>query len=322
MGLWIDHMRGGALVVQTLETNQALEARIRAEEPAESNGVIFETVNNTRAELWSAVDKVWEIAPRIAPELEVIAVAADTPANAVRIQVAPDDLALGSKLSAAVQLETGVDVFSVAGERDVETACYTRDHCTSPMKAGNRLHKGSNGGSTCTQGFRVKVGSDWQITTAGHCGHEGPNSWYHQGYGVVGWENSSLYNCSTNQCQDIMRIQISDSQDSAKIIFRGTSVTAVGMTPVGYSVCASLGKTATWDCGTLGDDYLTWWGYLAQKVQKGGDVNGIGIVLGDSGSPIVQGASNKQHIAMGLVNTLSGKFARMDFALDTWGVSI
>ncbi len=321
VGLWIDHSRGGAIVLQTLESNPALEARIRAAEPADSRGIIFETVNDTREELWSAVDAVWEIKSTVTPELEVLSVAADTPANAVRIEVAPTDLALGDELSAAVQRETGVDVFSVAGERDVESACYTRDHCTAPMKAGNRLHKGSNGGSTCTQGFRVTVGTDDQIVTAGHCGFEGANSWYHQGYGVVGWENSSLYNCSTNACQDIMRIQIDNNQDSAKVIFRSAQITSIGMTPVGYSVCASLGKSATWDCGVLGDDYLTWWGYLAQKVQKGGDVNGMGIVLGDSGSPIVQGASNKQHIGMGIVSTLSGRFARMDFALNSWGIS-
>lgn len=78
----------------------------------------------------------------------------------------------------------------------------------------------------------------------------------------------------------------------------------------GTTVCASLGASNNWDCGTVSTASTTYtdtdgvFNYAA-------DVNGMSIIIGDSGSPVVRNAGS-YYVAVGVVGTTSGKFARVN----------
>lgn len=79
----------------------------------------------------------------------------------------------------------------------------------------------------------------------------------------------------------------------------------------GEVVCASLGFSDTVDCGWVTDDFLTY----TMPPEYGGftlygaDHDGIAIGGGDSGSPVYRDLVGD--VAIGLVSTASGKFARI-----------
>jgi hypothetical protein len=69
---------------------------------------------------------------------------------------------------------------------------------------------------------------------------------------------------------------------------------------------------------------LTYWqGGGCGCTQHGGLQTGIGIVLGDSGSPIWEGDSqDTTKKAVGSVSTVGGYFARVQDALNHWDATI
>lgn len=255
---------------------------------------------------------VWEIWPAIGGP-EIYAVAVDVPANAVRVEVDAANLDLAEKLVSEVSATIGVPTFVTLGEKAFTTACSNRDNCYSPMKGGIVIRKGSTSGSRCTMGFHVVSGSDVQFVTAGHCGYSGSNYWYHQGYGYIGSEQATLYG---NNGIDIMRVQMSNSQASESLYDSAAAINAVDWPTTGMWVCASLGVSNSWSCGTVSDNYTSWTDdKCIGCVIYGGDTT-HSTIGGDSGAPLVDG--NLPYSAIGVMNTASGKFAIMKDALPNW----
>ena len=313
-GAFFDHQARGELVILLTATDDAVLEKIHSLAP-EGRSARVEMVQYTQAQLSEAVPQAWE-AWRAAGGPEAYAISVDTPANAIRIDVDPAEFAEAEKLVDEMRAAIGVPVFIGIGERPEEAVCTNRDNCYSPMKAGIVIRKGSlNSNTKCTMGFNIQVGSDEQFMTAGHCGYSGSNNWYHQGYGVVGTEQSTFY---YEGGRDIMSVQISDSQDSSLIYNRSTPVNDSQWPITGEGVCASRGvSTTAWVCGTITDSYTSWTGGNCGCTIYGAD-SSIAFVVGDSGSPIV--GSISQNVAIGVTNTNLGQFGIVRDALQEWDI--
>ena len=226
----------------------------------------------------------------------------DVAAQNVRIGVEAHLLERASRFADAerVSVPIALGVEARAGD----AVCTSRSNCYSPSRPGIVIRKGSwASGSSCTMGFHVKVGSDEQFVTAGHCGWSGSNSWYTGGYGYMGGEQFSTYGSG----YDGMRVQMPDSQASSKPYAASASVTSVRPPIQGESVCVSLGITGWNSCtGTVSTTWISWTSSTCNCTQYGADINGVSISNGDSGSPIWSGSS-----ALGIISTTSGRFARM-----------
>ncbi len=192
------------------------------------------------------------------------------------------------------------------------------------MRAGIRIYQGANppneqGG--CTMAFHIVDSGDEQFLTAGHCGFGGSNNWFHPGYGAVkvGSELGTLYAANGH---DAMRVQMSDAQDSNRI-YLDTQLVTTSRNPIqGEGVCASLGFDGSFDCGTVVDSVDTWIGEACGCVINGADSDGITIIPGDSGSPMVNNVSVGNFAAIGIVNLADGHFARMQTVLNLMDVVI
>lgn len=321
-GVYIDQMRDGDLVVLLAGVDPDAEAKIGALVPPGNREVHIQYVATPQSTLRSAAARAWDVWPRLAAPIELRAVGVDVAGNQLRVYVAPADVADAGP--AAVQLARGlaVAVRVQPAEDGAEAACTDRDHCTIPMKAGIRIRKGSQYSEyVCTMNYHIVIGANEQFLTAGHCGYSGSNDWYHIGYGAnkVGSELGTLYQ---EDGQDAMRVEMPDAQADDQIY--GVSSNIVGWrNPVqGEAICASLGKSNAVDCGTVNDDYLSWISSTCGCTVWGADANGIAIIGGDSGSPISVGEIGLAAVAVGLVNTLDGHFARIDDVVDAFGAQL
>ncbi len=313
-GAYFDHQASGELVILLTAADQVVLNEIQALAP-EGRPTRVEIVQYTQAQLRAAVPKTWEVWKATgAPEAYAISV--DTPANAIRIDVAPENLETAEKFVDEVSTAVGVPVFIGIRERSEETICVTRNNCHSPMKAGIVIRKGSTTSSSlCTMAFHIQVGTDEQFVTAGHCGYSGSNNWYHQGYGLIGSEQNTQY---YGGGRDIMTVQISDSQDSSMVYNRTTEISAAWLPYVGEGVCTARGVgSPAWVCGTIQDDFTSWTGTACSCTVYGADDSMAWGTGGDSGSPIVD--SIFQNTAVGVHNTSVGQFAIVADALIEWG---
>ena len=311
-GAYFDHQANGELVILLTAADEAVLEEIHTLAP-EGRPTRVEFVQYTQAQLREAVPKAWE-AWRAAGAPEAYAISVDTPANAIRIDVAPDNLEAADKFVERVSAAIGVPVFIGIGEQPEETVCTNRDNCYSPMRAGIAIRIGSITGARCTMAFHIQVGTDEQFVTSGHCGYSGSNNWYHQGFGLIGSEQNTLYYAGG---QDIMTVQISDSQDSSKVYNRTTEISASWVPYTGEGVCASRGVSATiWVCGVVLDNTSSWIGGDCSCTVYGAD-SSISFSGGDSGSPIVDSVS--QNVAIGVAATSGGHFAILADALIEWG---
>ena len=156
-----------------------------------------------------------------------------------------------------------------------------------------------------------------QLVTSGHCGYEGSNNWYHQGFGFIGSETNTQY---YGGGIDIMSVQMPDSQDSSLVYGRTQQITAVWLPYDGEGVCSARGVSATsWTCGVVQDWSTSWTGDRCNCTLYGADST-LSFIVGDSGSPIVDSVS--QNRAVGIAATAQGHFAILTDALLTWGYSL
>lgn len=312
-GAYFDHQARGELVILLTVANETALNNIRSLAP-DGRPIRVEIVQYTRAQLRAAVPKAWE-AWRDAGAPEAFAIAVDTPANAIRIDVAPESLETAKTFAHEISTAIGVPVFIGIGERPEEAVCTSRSNCYSPMRSGTVIRKGSATGSyVCTMGTHIQVGTDEQWVTSGHCGYDGSDNWYHQGYGLIGSETNTQY---YEGGRDIMTVQISDSQDSS-LVYAGTQEITAGQWPYdGEGVCSSRGWSSTaWACGLIQDEFQSWFGSGCSCTVYGAD-SSIPFVGGDSGSPIVD--SILQYTAVGVASTTDGRFAILADALLEWG---
>ncbi len=289
----------------------------------------IETVTHSAAQLHEAMLEAWSLVPK---RTHLVGVSVDTINNGLVIEVAPGELDDAARVATEVTERLGMPVVAAEAVPPLEVACTTRENCYSPMKAGTVIRKGSTSGAGCTMGFHVQVGSDEQFVTAGHCSYSGSLYWFHAGYptadclgdiGCIGSRTATQYPGSQ---RDIMRVQMSDSQDSNLIWSTSGSIGPVGAAVdplLNMWVCQMRGATQSqpWQCGYVTSTSTSWTGTACDCTIIGARSTYLGGIGGDSGSPIVATAGGL-YKAVGLLNTTGGHFVRVQDALAAWGVTI
>jgi len=280
-------------------------------------------VATPQSSLRSAAAKAWDVWSQLATNIELQAVGVDVAGNRLRLRVAAADLPSAAAVAAEAARQLSVSIEVRLAEDGSEEACTSRDNCTSPMKAGIRIRQGSQYSTAlCTMNFHIRIGSNEQFLTAGHCGYSGSNDWYHIGYGAnkVGSELATLYQ---QNGQDAMRVEMPDAQ-AADDIYSITSNIVGWRDPVqGEAICASLGNSNSIDCGTVSEDFHSWIGDSCGCTIWGANHDNISTIGGDSGSPISVGpGAPYPATGVGIHNRSNGDFARLDDVLDAFGAEL
>jgi hypothetical protein len=194
-----------------------------------------------------------------------------------------------------------------------EGPCSNRDTCTGTFEAGMRIRKGSTTGPRCGLGLVVeKNGVDAQFLTAGHCGWTGSNSWYHQVYGNMGSEITTLYGAGSPFSADVMRVQMPDHKASNEIY----SLNEVNYARNTYSneyVCISAARSATVSCRNVTQTYTTWYSDIGGFYVYGSRADTYYSQGGDSGSSVTAGTTS-----VGIHNAAGSRFARVGDVLNSW----
>jgi hypothetical protein len=315
-GIYLDQRRGAVAVVSFTERGSQLEADIRREAAGMSRAVEVRYVQFSDHQLTLAVQAAWAAWEGDSP---ILGASLDYEQNAIVLDLADPAGAGGAVAALSARLD--VEVIASHAEDSTEVACTTRNNCWDPSyRAGIMVRRGSTTADyRCTMGFHIAKGTDEQWLTAGHCGYEGSNSWYHKASGLIGTEQATLY---VPNGIDAMRVQLPDDRASNKIYDRTLRVTSSRDPVQGEGVCASLAVSDAWDCGTVSSVQTSWIGDACQCVIWGADHDGIPTQLGDSGSPIVNNVTSGSYIAIGIHNTSGGKFAKVGSVLSSFSASL
>ncbi len=329
-GAWIDELQNGSLVIMLTQADAATEATIRSLLPADSRGLRFSIVSTPYATLVSAAEAVaanWDAA---LPNVPLYQAGVDTVSNQIDTQVPASDVAAAMAKIGSLGLAQGVRVAVTAGEPSQDVTCTDRDHCYSPLVAGDVIRNGSTSSTgTCTMAWHIALsGGDKQFMTAGHCGrYYLPSvSWYHKGYGYIGDDASNLEDLSSTK-KDEMRIQMPDAQASDLVYSVGGIMSSAALPVVGEAVCVSKGISNSIQCGTVTSTWTSWTSNDCNPACTvwGGATSGLTASPGDSGSPIYQTYSaggDSYIVPVGVLDTAGGLFARVVDALTYWGASI
>jgi hypothetical protein len=319
-GLYIDQAAGGRAVVMLTKRDPAIEAELAMIAAGLSRQLSVSYVDYSEAELEVAVARVWQAWPDLKVRPQSVGV--DVAANRVFVEVVPEAVAAAQVVLADLTESIGVPVAFRVGEPDPDAACVGRDHCDTPLRAGIRVYRGANppnNEANCTMGFHITRGTDEQWLTAGHCGYTGSNNWFHPSFGLVGSELATLF---VPNGIDAMRVQLADAQATNLIYDRPLRVMSDRQPIQGEGICASLGFQDAWDCGTVSTTHTSWISSTRSCVVWGADADGITIVPGDSGSPIVNNTLSGSYVAIGIVNTMDGRFAKADNVIQSFGASL
>lgn len=119
-----------------------------------------------------------------------------------------------------------------------------------------------------------------------------------------------------------MRLSMLDAQASDDIYGGSSDITGYGTPVLNEAVCTSKGTSNKVDCGTVSVLWMNWVSNVAGFTVWGGDTSGIAnIIGGDSGSPLYRNVGVSA-VALGVINTAGGLFARLDTSLDDWAASV
>jgi hypothetical protein len=172
-------------------------------------------------------------------------------------------------------------------------------------------------------GFHIRIGTDEQWLTAGHCGCAYvPVDWHHKGLGLIGNELATMTNLATPK--DMMRVQMNDAQASALVYGTSGEMGQSVLPVVNEAVFASLGISNAVKSGKVTDDWTSWHSEYYNKTMWGGDTN-IATIPGDSGSPIYRRWSfgGEWYITpIGIVDMATGQFGRVVDAQTHWGFTV
>lgn len=319
-GAYIDQRQGGGLVVLLTAPNQAVEDALEARMPTPNLGLRIVGVAYTEASLMDAVSRARDAWERVAPAIGLVSVGIDTMNNRLLVAVRSADLVEAQTAAADLETELAVPVALTAGEEDQDVDCTSRNHCHDPYKTGINTYKGAvDSVPECTMGFHIRIGTDEQFVTAGHCGWGGSDEWFEPVLGRIGIELATLY---AQNGQDIMRLSMFDAQASDDIYGGSSDITGSGTPVLNETVCASKGWSNEVDCGTVSVLWMSWTSSTAGFTVWGGDTSGIAnIIGGDSGSPLYLNVGSSA-VALGVINTAGGLFARLDTSLDDWAASV
>ena len=293
-GAYFDIADKGRLVVLLSERTEATEDSIRARMPSDGPDVAIREGQYTYGSLEDATSNVYEVWGQLTDLPAPYGVRLNVMANAVTIGV--DKLhvdavtALTPKLVAAL----GVSVTVEATTPPVANDCSSRENCDYPLRSAVIIRKGSGTGSPCTLAFQVRrpATSDEQWLTAAHCALSGSNSWYHQGFGLLGTEQQTLWSTGF----DAIRIQMPDTQASNQMYADGP-VRGWAWPFMGMGLWQNQGFSGN-DPTYVTDDYACW-SYSGQTL-CGALMYGVGGVGGDSGSPLYASDSAGGVYAVGI----------------------
>jgi hypothetical protein len=213
----------------------------------------------------------------------------------------------------------------VASDAPMDIACAAAD--CAPLRPGALVRAGrGTRGYPCAMGFHVTVaegdrGGDLQFLTAGHCARAPTSLWFHRRLGQLGYEQRSLWGANGI---DAMRVQLPDRLASHRVA-RERSVVAAARNPFrGEFVCVALPVSGRLDCGIVVEAETTWRSWNSPFEVHGARADGFSPVplRGESGAPIVTFNARGSAIAVGLLDTDQGHFARMGDVLDELGVSL
>lgn len=321
-GVWIDQRNGGRLVVMLTELDASVEASLKESLPAGGRGAVIVQAAHTYEALRRAVGRARGEWGQLAPTLPVLGVGLDTPRNGLRLVVSAQDVTVAEPRAGELSSILGVPVYLEPGLQGSDVVCTNRDNCHTPLRGGVMIRKGAVGSANnCTMGFHIRIGTDEQFLTAGHCGHFGSNNWYHNGLGLIGAEAGTLYGAGG---KDVMRVQMADAQASTLIYGDGAFMGSAALPVPGEAVCASLAQTNAKKCGTVTDDWWSWTSETANVTVWGGDSN-LAPIDGDSGSPIYRKVllgGDYYFIPIGIMDHENGGFARVVDALNAWNAVI
>lgn len=325
-GAYFDQVNGGRLVIQLTNRNAEDESQLRSLTAQPPESIEFREVAIAYRELEEALHKARDNWQAVADGRVLPAVGIDEPTGSVRFHVLPADMEWAQSAATAIESSLGVPATLQVAELGSIAACTSRDNCWDPkFKTGARIYLGGiqNPITQCTMGFHISTSqSDEQFITSGHCGYGSSyHSWYHPTYGLIGNEGANLH---YEGMYDIMRVHMADVRASNMIIDVRPIVGSTWPSD-GMILCSSLGYTdpPSPDCGTVTDP---WFSYQSPGgcncTQWGGDVSNIFIQDGDSGSPLVVYNSSTTSLAVGVVATSGGVFARVEEALLSFTSSV
>lgn len=314
-GAYIDQLDGGRLVLLFTGADELRDRELRAREPDASLGITMLEVTHSYASLREAVEGMPDAWKSVFGEVPFFGAGIDVPRNAVRVEVDPGLLRSVQRAVGRLEAALGVPIGVVVGEpSEPAQTCPSRATCHTPMEAGALIRQSS---TTCTMGFHIRIGSDEQLLSSGHCGYGSSTTWSMTNYGIIGTEQGTLF---APQGDDVMKVQMGDSQAS-EWIYGSTALVGGYRAPIfGEAICASLGVTNAVDCGTVSDDFKgynisgTWGTYYV----FGGDGQGLAIGGGDSGSPVYV-RSGSQAIGIGVVSTAGQEYGLLSETLPIWG---
>lgn len=307
-GEWVDQADGGSLVVMlTPAAGASTREAIREHMPSVSRGVRFKEVDDSFADLESALARAENIWSRTSPSISPNAFGIDVRRNRLVVKVPWDDVDQAERARQQVATDLGVDV-AIEGTSPIHdsvdySACSSRMNCFGPFRSGIVIRYGGVSGSyRCSMGFHMTHPSsstlDHTFLTAGHCGHGRDGNWYHStaytdAYGIIGERKSSRY---TSDNRDMMLVKIGDwAQNKSRRVYgevwtaEMTQMTQPSQPIEGETLCASLGMQGEVYCGDADATHQKWWSETA-----GIWVWGSGLDLccdrttigGDSGSPL------------------------------------
>lgn len=323
-GFFMDHQRGGKLVVLTTGDPTRVKEDLTAVEPRLIDDLVVRQVDVTDTQLDAAAKELFINADQYLGGIRVHEVAVDV-AEARLVATVPAEAvdAAQEELPAVTQALGGIEIAVQGGDAAIEQVCFHRENCHHPMRAGIVIRRSSPDGPRCTMGFHIVMRSnnDRQALTSGHCDYNRWSLWYHRGYvsasgsHAVGYKRGSLYE---NDAIDMMRVSIPDSQASNKL-YKANPVTYSTAPYVGMNICADLGRSDKVDCGTVRDASVWYLGGTCNCVLHGAKGGGYNTQGGDSGSPIRWQAHNA---AVGIHSTNTLLFAPVRWAMGEWGSDI
>lgn len=326
-GIYMDHPRGGKVVVLTTGNVDAVRAELLGIEPGMADDLVVEHVDVTEQQLIDAMKKVIaESATYFGAEVAPNRAEPNIHTSSVDVYVPAEQVATAAQGADDAARAVGVPVNIKAGGGLVPQDCRP-EYCINPMRAGTIIREGSYTGPGCTMGFHIKRGTaNAAILTAGHCHTPGAsNKWYHKGWtsGHIGSREAALY---YQDGVDVMRINIADGQYSNSVYTKSGKIRSASWPRSGWLVCVKPGKTLPIQCGTVANPNAYTRNIRDNVWTFGTTGGGVALQKGDSGAPWWRsdGFSSAVGVHSGNLEDHPNTFvfANVMEALDAWDARI
>ncbi|HEY2916984.1 MAG TPA: hypothetical protein VGI98_07210 [Candidatus Limnocylindrales bacterium] len=328
-GNYFDQLRDGQLVVVLSASDPKTTNALTEAAGAYASRMTVISSSITQTDLETAVDRSGAAWAAVMADTPLISAGTDLPNMQVVLTVAADNVGTATARQKLLQSAIGVPVAIREGTAPDDLSWTDRNHCSSPMKAGDLIHPYAPFAmQTCSTAFTVKSGSAYRFMTAGHCPYT--TDWYHQGYSgsnPVGSSVATDYPTMPNVVGvDSQLVSMPSSQAGTGIYASSRVVGGSTWGSNGQAICTSLGFSNTIDCETISNSYTTWHSTTCNCTVYGGQASSITAIEGDSGSPVWVNATDPGYaLALGVVAAGSGStlyYARVNNVLADLGVTL